>query len=192
MSEWSFTKRLIVGLILLALVGAGMAVIGRVNKPLENTCTKRVLPLEVTPSTAVAQNIVKDWENKHALDAAKKGTYIDFPFIVVYAITFWFFSVWAGLALSPYDPRWLAYGRAFGVAGIVAGALDFFVENPGLLLEMNGMYNPWITAIKAIGAWIKWVLVLLLLVFLVSSLIMWLRIRWHKEEPDSRKMMPAA
>jgi len=191
MSEWSFTKRLIVGLVLLALVAAGMVVIGCINKPLANTCTKRVLPLEVTPSIAVAENIVKDWDAKHVLDKAKKGTYVDFPFIVVYAITFWFFSVWAGLALAPYDERWLAYGRAFGVAGIVAGALDFFVENPGLLLEMNGTYNCWITAIKAIGAWIKWVLVLLLLIFLVSSLIMWLRIWWTKDRAEPRQMLPA-
>ena len=191
MSEWSFTKRLIVGLVLLALVAAGMVVIGCINKPLANTCTKRVLPLEVTPSTAVAESIVKDWDAKHVLDKAKKGTYVDFPFIVVYAITFWFFSVWAGLALAPYDERWLAYGRAFGVAGIVAGALDFFVENPGLLLEMNGTYNCWITAIKAIGAWIKWVLVLLLLIFLVSSLIMWLRIWWTKDRAEPRQMLPA-
>jgi hypothetical protein len=191
MSEWSFTKRLIVGLVLLALVAAGMVVIGCINKPLANTCTKRVLPLEVTPSIAVAENIVKDWDAKHVLDKAKKGTYVDFPFIVVYAITFWFFSVWAGLALAPYDERWLAYGRAFGVAGIVAGALDFFVENPGLLLEMNGTYNGWITAIKAIGAWIKWVLVLLLLIFLVSSLIMWLRIWWTKDRAEPRQMLPA-
>jgi hypothetical protein len=187
MTGWSFEKRLNIGLLLIAFVVFGMIIINCVNVPLKNTCTVRVKPLEVTPSVAVAKNIVDDWRMKGALAAAQLGTYLDFPFIVVYSITFWFFCVWAGIALGPHDERWPAYGRAFGRAGILAGALDFFVENPGLLLEMSGTYNPWITAIKAIGSWIKWVLVLLIFVFLLSSWIMWLRI-WRGK--DSQRVLP--
>jgi hypothetical protein len=191
MSGWSFRKRLIVGIVLAAIVVAGMVVIARVNEPLTKTCTKRVAPLEVTPSVAVAKNIVDDWRAKGALDAARIGTYIDFPFIVAYSAAFWFFCVWAGLALAPHDERWLAYGRAFGRAGVLAGALDFFVENPGLLLEMNGTYNPAVTVVKAIGASVKWLLVLLVFAFLVISFIIWLRIKWDKGKSDPRRMLPA-
>lgn len=192
MSDWSFGKRLAIGLVLLAAVAAGMIAIGTINRPLKQTCTNMVLPLELTPSTSVARNIVEDWQKKGALDAARNGTYIDFPFIVTYAATFWFFCLWAGLALAPHDPRWLAYGRAFARAGVLAGALDFFVENPGLLLEMNGTYNPAVTAAKALGAWIKWLLVVLVFAFLVISFVTWVRIRWDKgKSGDPRRMLPA-
>lgn len=190
MNDWSFEKRLNTGLLLVAFVVFGMIIINCINDPLKKTCTPRVGPLEVTPSVAVARNIVEDWRYKGALAAAQLGTYLDFPFIVLYSITFWFFSVWAGIALGPYDKRWPDYGRAFGRAGIAAGALDFFVENTGLLLEMSGRYNRWITFIKAIGAWIKWVLVLLLIVFLLTSWFMWLRIWWDKKHGVSRPVLP--
>lgn len=184
-------RRVIVGAVLLALVVAGMAVIGGVNTALKSTCTHAVLPLEITPSIAVAKNIVDDWSAKGALDAARKGTYIDFAFIVVYSITFWFFCRWAGDALAPYDERWPVYGRAFGRAGVLAGALDFFVENPGLLLEMNGRYYCVVTVIKALGASIKWVLILLVFAFLISSWITWLRIwRDKTKSGDPRQFMP--
>ena len=179
MSDWverlHFTQRLIIAVVLLAAVGLGMVGIGYVNRKLANTETKAVLPLEITPSKATARHIVDDW-SKHddALDAARTSTYMDFPFIIVYSATFWFFCVWAGVALSPRNERWLARGRAFGRAGVIAGALDFFVENAGLLLEMNGTYSSVITAIKALGAWIKWLLVFCVAAYLLVSLMIWL------------------
>jgi len=78
-------KRWIIGVVLVALEIAGMAIITRINEPLTKTCTPRVAPLEVTPSVAVAKTIVDDWRAHGALDAARKGTYVDFSFIVVYS-----------------------------------------------------------------------------------------------------------
>jgi len=59
-------------------------------------------------------------------------------------------------------------------------------------MEMGGTYNPAITAVKALGSWLKWLLALLVLAFLVSSWILWLRIWWDKgRSGDPRQMLPS-
>src|ERR1051326_7427439 len=56
--------------------------------------------------------------------------------------------------------------RHFASAALIAGALDAFVENPIMLLEIDGASTDVLTFLKALGSWIKWLLLLAIVFYL--------------------------
>lgn len=118
-----------------------------------------IFALETTFSTSEASKIVEDSPD---LGALRKSIYIDFLFIPCYSALLWFLCMWAG-------------NRVFAAAAVIAGALDFVVENPIMLLEISGRSNAVLTFVKALGSWIKWLLLAVVVVYLLIAAVVALK-----------------
>ncbi|HEV2719110.1 MAG TPA: hypothetical protein VG323_03750 [Thermoanaerobaculia bacterium] len=112
-----------------------------------------VFGLETTFSQDNANAIIKASPDVVAL---RKSIYIDFLFIPCYTALLWFLCMCAG-------------NRLFAAGALVAGALDAFVENPIMLLEIDGRSNKVLTFLKALGSWTKWLLLGVVIVYLVFA-----------------------
>ena len=88
--------------------------------------------------------------------ALRKSIYIDFFFIPCYTAFLCFLCLCAG-------------SRPFAAAALIAGALDAFVENPIMLLEIDGGSTPVLTFLKALGSSIKWLLLAVVAGYLVFA-----------------------
>jgi len=172
------------GILLYAFFLATSMISAIANAPLKGTCTTSIARLEVTGGVENARFIVLSWDKERPCTkcpatsalhlplqprrAAIAGVCFDFLFILAYGVMLWNYCRWAGDACGEYDRQWKSAGMAFARAARLAALLDV-VENIGLLLELNFVFNPWITGIKAAASMIKWVLALLVVVFVIVS-----------------------
>ena len=142
-----------------------IAVVLFVASGLSSRWIKKVYPdpvfqLETAFTTdTVAKEIAKA---SPKLDALHKSIYIDFLFIPCYTALLWFLCRWEG-------------NRLFTKAALIAGALDFLVENPIMLLEIGGRSNAVLTFVKALGSSIKWLLLLFVVAHVLDALALWLQ-----------------
>jgi hypothetical protein len=116
----------------------------------------RALPiteLELAFTQKKVHRLLQKWNDNAAV---RKSIYVDYVVIPCYAAVFWFLCN-------------LVEGRRFALAALAAGALDFFVENPVMLLELGGRSNAVLTFVKALASLIKWLLLGAVLIFLVYA-----------------------
>ena len=185
-------KKLIVSAIILLVVAGGViALIGLSDAPLACTCTKSSAALEWISDHVAAGQIVADWRAWNgnigctlangsvfdpfsATSVVTRGILIDFVFIVIYVFGLRWVLGNAGAALV-VDRRWPAVARALQRAMYVAGALDV-LENIGILLEVHlGWFV--LAPVIAFAAVVKWLLVLIAILFIVLSIAYCFRIR---------------
>lgn len=193
-------NRLTRGILLYAFFLLTGMISGIANAPLKETCTTSIARLEVTGGVENARFIVVSWDKAplcakcpktSALHlplqprrAAIAGVCFDFLFILAYGVMLWNYCRWSAEALGKYDAQWKSAGMAFARAARLAALLDV-VENVGLLLELNFVFNPWITGIKAAASMLKWVLALFVVIFVIVSWSTQIRIaRFERDHDD--------
>ena len=113
-----------------------------------------IAQLELAFTLKKVDSLLVKWD---ANEAIRKIIYIDFAFIPCYTAVAW---VLCGIVGD----------RRFGIAALVAGALDACVENPVMLLELDGQSNAFLTFVKATGSLIKWLILLTILVYLAYEM----------------------
>lgn len=110
-----------------------------------------IAELELAFTPAKVDRLLAKW---NANDKVRKSIYVDYLFIPCYTGFFWFLCRWVDTPIGAQ-------------AALAAGALDAFVENPVLLLELGGQSNAFFTFMKAVASLIKWIVLLALVVYFV-------------------------
>jgi len=162
-----FGGRLLIAIFLCGITAFTGMLASSANALLKQTAYPRILYLELAPTPSCAKKVVTAWAK--IANEVRRSIYWDFAFIVCYAANLWFLSSWAAIAV----PSWRQWAIAFAFFALTAGALDF-IEDFGMLVELNGTYLWAVTLPKAIASAIKWLLVTATVVFDVAAFVRWL------------------
>ncbi len=130
-----------------------------------------ILDLEFSYNTTKALEVVSAWKAialKDVIKTAKINTWLDFIFIFFYAGLF--FLLCKKLK-NTYQETTIFYkaGIWLGYSAIVAGALDI-IENFCMLQTLNGNIQSTLTLITTICASIKFILVIVVLLYCLLAL----------------------
>ena len=141
-----------------------------------------IIELEMMRTSAKATETLAQLEPE-GVDAAQMAVYLDFPYLVVYALLL---SAACVLVAARADQRGrsglAAAGRALAWAAVVAAAFDA-VENVALLMVLNGNVDqPW-PGIAFGFASVKFVLLGVVIVYLVVGVLLTLGRRVPAGEP---------
>ena len=110
-----------------------------------------ILRLEVAGRPRRAEAIVRAWEARGALGAARRSIAVDWPFIVFYSVALAALGTLAGRAGDAETA-----GAALAYAGVAAGLLDV-VENVGLRRMLDRRFG--FALVTACLACLKFVLI---------------------------------
>ena len=129
-----------------------------------------IINLEFAYNTAKTNDIINAWAPTAAsnkIAAAKVNTYSDFLFLFFYA-GFLFLGC---KAVATNIKRGMAKaGHFIAGATLFAGFADV-IENIGMLFSLNGLISPVISFCTALFSVIKWVVVLIALLYILTGLL---------------------
>lgn len=174
-------------LLLLLEIGAAAA-IWFSDCDLKHTCTKKSAALEWVAWPDDARNIVDDWDENHAIPIVTRGVLLDFAFIL-------FYSTWLAITIFrcgqavPLVSWWSDIGDALAPWMWIAGALDV-VENLGILLELHARAFD-VAPTVALVAWCKWTIVAAGVLYILFTIVLWLRTRAAGDDFDLQNELRA-
>jgi hypothetical protein len=129
-------KRLIAFIVLLlGTIGFGGYLAGH-GVPLRSA-GHAILDLELARTPENARSVIDDWGRNGVLDDARCDIYIDFGFILFYAL---FLALVCASAASHLAGRWRRAGTVIAWAMLAAGVLDM-LENAGMLFTIAGTHT---------------------------------------------------
>lgn len=126
-----------------------------------------IINLEFASNTLKTDAIMKSWNPANGinnLEAAKTNTYYDFIFLFFYA-GFLFLACKKIAELNKNK-----FGLRIANGALLAGLFDV-VENFGMLYTLSGNSNNYIALLTAIFAGIKFLLVIIVLIYLALGLL---------------------
>ena len=142
------------------LVFMGMSV-----KPLNS---QQIVAFELAKTPEVAVNILTDWRENNLIANAKRGIYLDFVFLVLYSL-----SIALGcLVVSNFTGNHflIQLGCRFSKIALLAGSSDV-IENIAMLRTLSGAISEQTTAVAYWFAVVKFSIVIVLLLFVLTCLI---------------------
>jgi hypothetical protein len=140
-----------------------IVVMGKTSAPLKTASTyKNILWLELAYNNEKTGDILKDWGSSN-IEVAKTNTYFDFIFIFCYTLFLFFTCKKTALISKSKTGIWIARGALW------AGFLDV-LENAGMLATLSGNRAEGIAFATAFCSAIKWVLVIIAVVYLLAGL----------------------
>jgi hypothetical protein len=145
---------LVIGTIIMIVV---MTITGATLKT--PTTPKGILDLEFAYNTTKVNTVTNTWLYNGKIDnikAAKINTYLDFIFLVFYAL---FLFVACKKIANSYTGSFSKIGLLLAKGALVAGLLDVF-ENAGMLMSLFGNTTTAIALFTTICSVIKWLLAL--------------------------------
>ena len=129
-----------------------------------------IIDIELAYNTAKTTAILNSWAPTSDIDriaAAKFNTYSDFLFLFFYAGLF--FLACNTIANSSTG-SWTRWGHRIANATLVAGFADV-LENTGILFSLNGLVSPIVSFCTAFFSVIKWSLVVIAVLYIISGLL---------------------
>lgn len=139
-------------------------VMGKTSAPLKTSAKyKNIVCLELAYNSEKADDILKDWESAN-IEVAKINTYFDFIFIFCYALFLYFTSEKAARITNSKVGMSIARGTLW------AGILDI-MENAGMLITLSGNGSDAVAFATAFCSAIKWVLVVIAVVYLLVAIL---------------------
>jgi hypothetical protein len=172
--HWSKRQFWFVFIILLVLETTCFLAIVRNDRGLAATCTKSSAALEWVAFPPDVENIVHDWEDRGVVDIVDRGVFLDYAFILFYSTLLAIVVFRCGRAV-PSVAGWSNVGDSLGWFMWIAGALDA-LENAGILLELH-RHAYELAETVGLVARLKWTLAGIGLLFVVFTIILWLRTR---------------
>ena len=131
-----------------------------------------IINLELAYNAVDVQNILNAWDNDISKNSdvvadAKKNTWLDFIFLMLYSSLFYFLCK---KLISFFKPGsfWKRIGNIIALATIATGLLDI-VENIGMLKSLNGNVSDNIALLTASCSTVKWVLAFIIITFLITG-----------------------
>ncbi|MBK7099200.1 MAG: hypothetical protein IPH58_13740 [Sphingobacteriales bacterium] len=132
----------------------------------------QIVNLELAFTKKKTDSIIGIWEKKNVLSDAINNTHWDFLFIFFY--TGLFFLMCKGMALQFYEKRyWFRTGWFFAKFSLVAGIFDV-AENLLMLQSFNGNRSELISFCTGLFASIKFTILILAAIFIVTAGIFWI------------------
>ncbi len=135
-----------------------------------------ILDLELAYNSEKTSTVLNAWAPVNSIDniaAAKYNTWLDFIFIA-------FYPIFLFLACKKISK---SFGGGFGRAGrliakgaLAAGCLDV-LENTGMLLTLSGSGSGMVAFCTAFCSMLKWMLVILALLYILTGMVALLRAR---------------
>lgn len=141
----------------------------RTGKPLETAATPwGILNLEFAFNVANANAVIKTWAlqqtgNISHVKIAIQNTWLDFIFLFFYAL-FLFYS--CKTIAESFEGPLQTMGKFLAMGALNAGLLDI-AENAGMLLMLNGFSSNGIALLTSICSFIKWMLALSALLYVL-------------------------
>ena len=124
-----------------------------------------IVDLELAYNTNCASKIIHAWTPNNNINAAKTNTWFDFIFLFFYSL----FLYNTCNFLSGFFTSFLnTAGRLLAKAAIAAGFLDI-LENIGMLITLNGHISSGITFFTAFFSFIKWMLVIAAVLYMLVA-----------------------
>lgn len=142
-----------------------IVVIIKTGATLQPATTNGILDLELAYSTAKATNVINAWAATDNINAAKTNTWFDFIFIFFYSLFLYNTCNFLSKSFTSFLNR---AGRLLAKAAIAAGILDI-LENMGMLITLNGFISSGITFLTAFFSFIKWMLVIALVLYMLVA-----------------------
>jgi hypothetical protein len=145
------------------------------GRPLNTPGTPRgILCLEFANTGKKVENIIGAWKSRSInptglIAAAKKNTYFDFIFLFFYSLLLFTSCRQLGASL-PGKKIFSAVFNAASLFALTAGLLDIF-ENLAMLKSLDGPVSNQLAMATAGFAAIKWILVILVILFLAGGLL---------------------
>ena len=133
--------------------------------------SSEIVRFEVAKETSVAENIISEWKQAGKYDQALQSIYIDYLFIVLYAM---------GLAvacafISRLTGHEILIRAGKGASWLLAGAaICDVIENIAMTRSLHGAINQWNVMLAYDMAAAKFSVVILCLLFILVCLIFWL------------------
>lgn len=129
-----------------------------------------ILSLEFAPTKMDVEAVLEIWEEEstpgtNIINTAINNTRLDFIFLLCYS----FFLFTCVKQLSVYFSAKNIF-RFMAAAALLAGLLDI-VENIGMLQSLDGNISDKTAFITAVAAYFKWILVIVVIVFLIISFV---------------------
>jgi hypothetical protein len=159
--------------LLILFIGTAVMIVvmTKTGATLKTAATPRgILDLEFANTVNKAMIVTMAWAPVNGIDnisAAKTNTWLDFIFLVFYAL-FLFLSCKKIGRIS--NGLWTKAGMLFAKAALIAGFLDI-LENTGMLYTLSGHISGNITLLTAACSKIKWALALLAVAYCIAGLI---------------------
>ena len=133
-----------------------------------------ILNLEFAYNGKKVNQVLGSWKKyadstEDIITAAKNNTYLDFIFLFFYSL--FLFTCCRQLARSLLHQE--VFKKIFFIlsaCALLTGLLDI-IENTGMLVSLNGAGSDAVAKVTTISAGIKWILVLLLIVFIACGFI---------------------
>ena len=151
-----------------------MMLMGSAIKPLNS---KQIVAFELAKTAEAAAKISKEWEEKDLIPNAKKSIYLDFVFLILYSV-----SIGIGcIVLSAFTGNSFLVRIGLMLSKIVpfAGLFDV-VENLAMLKTLSGEITMLTVAIAFWFAILKFLIVILSLLFVIGCMIFWRIKRFYK------------
>ena len=127
-----------------------------------------ILNLELAFNSSNTATVLNAWAPNETVDniaVAEKNTWLDFIFIFFYPI----FLFLGSKAISGSFRGWFGrVGKLIAKGAIIAGLLDV-VENTGMLLTLSGKGSGTIALCTSGSSSIKWALVLLAVLYVITG-----------------------
>ena len=146
---------------------AWMLLMGSAIKPLNS---KQIVAFELAKTTEAAIKISEEWEEKDLIPNARKSIYLDFVFLILYSV-----SIGVGCVIfSTFTKNSFLVRIGLVLSKIVplAGIFDV-IENLAMLKTLSGEVILWPVVIAFWFAALKFLIVILSLLFLISCMIFW-------------------
>ena len=148
-----------------------IVVMVKTEAPLKTPATPAgIINLELAFDTAHSNKTIAAWTSVNAIGAAKINTYWDFLFIFFYSL---FLFLCCKKLSAKFNPgTWKRKAALFFSKAILVAALLDMAENSGMLLTLNGSGASSVILITSLCSAVKWVLVLLTVLYVLLALFL--------------------
>jgi hypothetical protein len=127
-----------------------------------------IINLEVAWSSERAREIVKAWKNNGVVGKAVQQTQLDFVFLLIYPAAL---SLACGMTAGGGEGFMAAAGMAMSWIVLLCAPFDA-LENVMLLSMLKGTFEPNIARLTAISASLKFLIILVTLLYLLVMVFM--------------------
>jgi hypothetical protein len=144
-----------------------LVVMGKTGATLKTPTTPHgILNLEFASNSDTVNGILQVWQKTTSTDnikAATINTLLDFIFLIFYSL---FLNNLCNIIAVKLSGLLAVAGKIIAYGVLVAGVLDM-IENTGMLLSLNGHMNDETAIITCVAASIKWLLVIVTLLYVI-------------------------
>ncbi len=161
-----------------------IAVMVKSGAPLKTSVTPAgILHLEFAYTADQVQHVLAAWpsgQNSFLINPARLNTWLDFAFILSYAILLYQLCLW----IAFNHPKLYVIGKWMATSSLAAAALDV-LENVGMLWSISGSISETNSIFTFTCAAMKWLIVIFVLVFiLVGTIAILVKKRISRHRPS--------